>query len=90
MQHSHGKIIDTEVKRVYNYKPLGISVNSHSKSMNSHTKKYNMNYYKNFNIRIFRIFIEIFARIDFLILKQNKDGRRISEMKERCEGKKRK
>lgn len=50
MQNSQRKIIHTEDKRIYDYKPLGVNVNTHSKIMNSHTKKtkmINKNLYKN-------------------------------------------
>ena len=40
MLNSHGKIIDIEKKRVYDYKALVVNISSHSQTVSSHTKKY--------------------------------------------------
>lgn len=61
------------------YKPLRANVNIHSKTMNSHTKKHKR--LKNFNVIIFKISIEIFARIESINPEQDSDGRRNGKVK---------
>ena len=72
MLNSHGKIINIEEKRVYDYKALVINISSHSQTMSSYTKKYK---WLKKTLRIFRISIEIFARIESVSLEQDWEGR---------------
>ena len=65
MLNSHGKIIDIEKKRVYDYKALVVNISGHSQTVSSHTKKYK--WLKKKTLRIFRISTEIFARIEPII-----------------------